>query len=181
VGQLVVAHHAPTMRAVLKCARSSIRTVAIMTMAPAACAQAAYAGRDRRGAGQDFKQRQLCRYRIARSGTSADADCGSVPSSTTSRPGASNAAHANLEGGRIEPISTATSRVLMASDQTPCDPRLRADRRQLPPAGRRVTRLARCAGVTPIRVAPRIRQAGARLSRQWRSGRLGASALGPDH
>jgi hypothetical protein len=92
---------------------------AIMTMAPAACAQAAHAGRDRRGAGQDVNQRRLCRYRVGRPGTRAEADCGSVPSSATSRPGASNAAHANLEGGRVEPVSTATSRVLMSSDQRP--------------------------------------------------------------
>ena len=76
---------------------------------------------------------------VSRPGTRAEiADCGSVPSSTTSRPGASNAAHANLEGGRTEPISNATSRVPVSSDQMPCDPRLQADRRQLPPASRRV-------------------------------------------
>lgn len=60
----------------------------------------------------------------SRLGTRAEtADCGSVPSSTASCPGASNAAHANFEGGRTEPISTATTRVPIATDQTACHPR----------------------------------------------------------
>lgn len=57
-----------------------------------------------------------------RPGTKAEtADSGSVPELTQSRPGASNAAHAKFEGGRTEPISTATTRT-PCRDQTPRDP-----------------------------------------------------------
>ena len=69
-----------------------------------------------------------------RPGTRAEtADTGFAPEST-SRPAASNAAHANFEGGRTEPISTATTQASMPSDQTRTDPRSATDRRQVPPA-----------------------------------------------
>src|SRR5262249_9328825 len=57
---------------------------------------------------------------------------GSSPALMTSRPGASNAAHANFDGGRTDPISTATTRVPMPSDQMPSYPSPQVDRRSLP-------------------------------------------------
>jgi hypothetical protein len=47
-------------------------------------------------------------------------------------PGASNAVHANFDGGRTDPISAATTRVSMPSDQTPHHLNPQAGRRSLP-------------------------------------------------
>ena len=72
----------------------------------------------------------------SRPGTSSEtAVSGSVPSAIRSRPGASNAAHANFEDCPAEPISTATTRTPMHTDRTPHQPRS-ASRRRLPPGGR---------------------------------------------
>jgi hypothetical protein len=60
----------------------------------------------------------------SRPGASAEtAVCGSVSAALTWRSGASNAARANVEDGPTEPISTATMRMPMHTDRTPCQPR----------------------------------------------------------
>src|SRR5215472_10095334 len=80
---------------------------------------------------------------------------GSSPALMKCRPGASSATHANFDGGRVEPISTATTRVLMPSDQTPHHPSSQADRRSL--LQRHEHAAPRNADATDVRSAAPIR------------------------
>ena len=80
----------------------------------------------RSGTGTDIgaSSNNAARAPDSRPGASAEtAVSGSVPAAITWRSGASNAARANFEDGPTEPMSTATARMPMHTDRTPCQPR----------------------------------------------------------